>query len=114
MTRIETSTIGGTGMKESTTTSGLSRIIAMAATIADSTAISKGHIGSGAIATTTITIVTATIIMTATMIVTGTKRMNRHGDSLDEGPRGEFGERLWQYLWERRGTRHWSALSLLV
>ena len=56
MTRIETSTIGGTGMKEFTTTSGLSRIIAMAATIADSTAISKGHIGSGAITTTTITI----------------------------------------------------------
>ena len=52
--------------------------------------------------------------MTATMIVTGTKRMNRHGDSLHEGPRGEFGERLWQYLWERRGTLHWSALSLLV
>ena len=78
MTRIETSTIGGTGMKEFTTTSGLSRIIATAATIADSTAISKGHIGSGAITTTTImtAITTVTVIMTAiaiaTMIMTGT------------------------------------------
>jgi len=78
MTRIETSTIGGTGMKEFTTTSGLSRIIVMAATIADSTAISKGHIGSGAITTTTImtAITTVTVIMTAiaiaTMIMTGT------------------------------------------
>ena len=44
--------IGGTMTKESTTTSGLSRIIAMAATIADSTAISKRHIGSGATITT--------------------------------------------------------------
>jgi len=71
MTRIETNTIGGTGMKESTTTSGLSRIIAMAATIADSTAISKGHIGSGAITTTTI--MTAITTVTMTMIMTGTK-----------------------------------------
>jgi hypothetical protein len=50
----------------------------MAATIADLTAISKGHIGSGAITTTTImtAITTVTVIMTAiaiaTMIMTGT------------------------------------------
>jgi hypothetical protein len=76
MTRIETSTIGGTGMKGFITTSGLSRIIVMAATIADLTAISKGHIGSGAITTTTImtAIATVTVIMIAiaTMIMTGT------------------------------------------
>jgi hypothetical protein len=76
MTRIEISIIGGTIAKEFTITSGLSRVVAMAATIADSTAISKGHIGSGAITTTTImtAIATVTVIMTAiaTMIMTGT------------------------------------------
>jgi hypothetical protein len=70
MTRIETSIISGTITKEFTITNGLSRIIAMAATIADSSAISKEHIGSGAITTTTIVIVT----MTMTMITTGTKQ----------------------------------------
>ena len=71
MTRIETSIIGGTITKEFTTTSGLSRIITMAVTIADSTAISKGHIGSGAITITRI----MTAIMTMTMIMTGTRTM---------------------------------------
>jgi sugar (pentulose or hexulose) kinase len=58
MTRIVTSIIAGTITKEFTITSGLSRIIPMVATMADLNAISKGHIGSGAITTTTITIMT--------------------------------------------------------
>jgi hypothetical protein len=75
MTRIETSIISGTTTKEFTITSGLSRVVGMAETIADSTTISKGHIGSGAI--TTITTMTVTI-MTVTMIttVTGTKLLS--------------------------------------
>lgn len=71
MTRIETSIISGTTTKEFTITSGLSRVVGMAETIADSTTISKGHIGSGAITT----IMTVTI-MTVTTTVTGTKLLS--------------------------------------